>query len=272
MSETNSISYWTGPKIIIRLTYALKKIRQPKDFVGYHIHPANELILVKTGILRLRNQNRQWVLGSNTFFAVPSSTRHEIIYLEKNTQFINIMFRGSLFDPLILTPLALEKKEWDIAESLVKNSIPPIEPVHCELAVAQLITLLCMLTLRNNAVPNIPIRIPINRKLYKSKIVLDAIEYMEEHSTSPLTLTMVAKHVGISSSHLRHMLLQETGYGFSAHLLQHRVEKVKKMISESDANIKNIANECGFNSIAFFYKVFKRYTGMTPLEYAKSLH
>ena len=124
------------------------------------------------------------------------------------------MFRGSLFDPLILTPLALEKKEWDIAESLVKNSIPPIEPVHCELAVAQLITLLCMLTLRNNAVPNIPIRIPINRKLYKSKIVLDAIEYMEEHSTSSLTLTMVAKHVESFPASAAHAVTGDGSWSF----------------------------------------------------------
>ncbi len=272
MSKTDSISYWTSPKIIVRLTYALDRIRQPKDFVDFHIHPANELVLIKSGKLHLRIQDRQWILGANTFFALPNSTRHQLLFLEKNTHFINIIFRGTLFDPLILTPLPLTKKEWEIADSLVKNSVPPIELVRCELAAAQLTTLLCMLTLQNNSLAGVPFRIPINRKHYTSKIVQDAIDYIAEHGTSPLSLTMLAKHVGISSSYLRHMLLKETGYGFSSHLLLHRIEMVKQMISKTDANMKNIAHECGFNSMAFFYKAFKRYTGMTPLEYAKSLH
>jgi len=271
MPETLSVSYWTAPKMIIRLTYALNKIRQPEDFVGYHIHPAHELLLVKSGSLVLRHQDREWLLGPKMFFAVPCSKRHSIVYQEKDTCFINIMFRGNLFEQLILQPAPLQQDELDMAELVVASAYPPIEPVRAELAVARLAALLCMLTLRINAETPAPVRIPVNRKLYKSKIVLEAVEYIEEHCRFPLTLGTLAKHVGISASYLRHMLLQETGCGFSAQLLQHRVEKAKKMIVESDANIKNIANECGFNSIAFFYKAFKRYTGMTPLEYAKSL-
>ena len=182
MSKTDSISYWTSPKIIVRLTYALDRIRQPKDFVDFHIHPANELVLIKSGKLHLRIQDRQWILGANTFFALPNSTRHQLLFLEKNTHFINIIFRGTLFDPLILTPLPLTKKEWEIADSLVKNSVPPIELVRCELAAAQLTTLLCMLTLQNNSLAGVPFRIPINRKHYTSKIVQDAIDYKLDYA------------------------------------------------------------------------------------------
>lgn len=271
MSETSSISYWTGPKMIIRLGYALSKVRQPENSVEDHTHPAHELLLVKSGSLMIRHQDRQCLLGPNTFFAVPSSKRHSIVYQEKDTCFINIMFRGNLFEQLILNPIPLQRAELDMAELVVESAIPPLEPVRAELAVARLVSLLCMLALRINSEIPAAVRIPVNRKLYKSKIVLEAVEYIEEHSGAPLTLSMLAKYIGISASYLRHMLLQETGCGFSAHLLRHRVENAKKMIAKSDENIKNIANECGFNSIAFFYKAFKRYTGMTPLEYAKSL-
>ena len=101
---------------------------------------------------------------------------------------------------------------------------------------------------------------------------VSATDYIEAHCHAPLSLAMVAAHVGISASHLRHLLLQETGCGFSVHLEKCRLEKVKKLIAESDANIKSISSECGFRSTAFFYKTFKRYLGMTPLEYARSLN
>jgi AraC-like DNA-binding protein len=271
MSETSSISYWTAPKMIIRLVYASNKIRQPEDFVGYHSHPAHELLLVKSGSLLLRHKNQQWFLGENTFFAIPASKRHSIVYQEKNTRTINIMFRGNLFDQLIFNPTPLRQDELEMAELVVASAAPPFEVVRAELTVARLVSLLCMLTLRLDLETPMPVRVPVNRKLYKSKIVLEAVEYIEKHSCGPLALSTLAKHVGISPSYLRHLLLQETGCGFTAHLLQNRVEKAKQMIAGSDASVKNIASDCGFNSIAFFYKTFKRFTGMTPLEYAKSL-
>ena len=271
MTESKSISFWTGNKLIVRLVSAADKIRHPENIVNYHIHPSQELILVKSGSLLIRYQERQWQLRANDFFAIPSSRRHQIIYLERDTHVINIMFRGTLFQQLAWRTLSLRKTEWRIAESVVRNASPPLDPIRCELLVAQLIALLCTLALRVNMESPLPAQVPVNKKLYKSQIVGNATDYIEAHCQAPLSLAMVAAHVGISTSHLRHLLLQETGCGFSVHLEKCRLEKVKKLIAESDANIKSISSECGFRSTAFFYKTFKRYLGMTPLEYARSL-
>ena len=94
MTESKSISFWTGNKLIVRLVSAADKIRHPENIVNYHIHPSQELILVKSGSLLIRYQERQWQLRANDFFAIPSSRRHQIIYLERDTHVINIMFRN----------------------------------------------------------------------------------------------------------------------------------------------------------------------------------
>jgi AraC-like DNA-binding protein len=49
------------------------------------------------------------------------------------------------------------------------------------------------------------------------------------------------------------------------------IEMAKKLLVENDTSISQIANACGYNSLAYFSKCFKEATGMTPKEYVKSV-
>jgi len=48
-----------------------------------------------------------------------------------------------------------------------------------------------------------------------------------------------------------------------------RIESACERITISEKNITEIALECGFNDGSYFVKVFKRYKGMTPSQYAR---
>lgn len=270
MVQSASFSYWTGPKMIIRLANAVEKCRSPLDSTGKHVHPAHELILVKSGRIRVWVNDRKFELVPGNLLAISRSLRHEVRILEENTRFFNIMFRGKLFAELELNRIPLQPEEIHLADQLIKNAVPPFDLLRAELAVAWLSVFLSAVAYRVHMEKPVPEKIPANVRLHVSGLVLEVIEYMESHYQQPLTLSKTANHVGISASYLRHLLLKETGYGFSAHLQQIRIEQAKKLIVESPGNIKSIATECGFNSMAFFYKTFKRLAGTTPLEYGKS--
>ncbi len=53
-------------------------------------------------------------------------------------------------------------------------------------------------------------------------------------------------------------------------LNEYRVEDAKTLLAETDAPIKTIALESGFNSIASFNRIFKELTGNTPGSYRKN--
>ena len=52
---------------------------------------------------------------------------------------------------------------------------------------------------------------------------------------------------------------------------ERRVDDAKRLLVETDAAIKTIAEEVGFNSLPSFNRVFKDLTGYAPSIYRKSL-
>lgn len=52
---------------------------------------------------------------------------------------------------------------------------------------------------------------------------------------------------------------------------EHRIEDARRLLAETDAAIKTIAEDVGFNSLPSFNRVFKDVTGEAPSHYRKSL-
>lgn len=49
-----------------------------------------------------------------------------------------------------------------------------------------------------------------------------------------------------------------------------RIEKSKQMLLYGFADITNIAEKLGFDSVYSFSKIFKMYAGITPSDFAKN--
>ena len=47
----------------------------------------------------------------------------------------------------------------------------------------------------------------------------------------------------------------------------YRISMAKKMLRESVENVAEIGTAVGYDSPAYFSKIFKKQTGMTPVEY-----
>jgi tRNA pseudouridine55 synthase len=59
--------------------------------------------------------------------------------------------------------------------------------------------------------------------------------------------------------------------GCGAHLTALRIKEAKRLIREGKHSFSQIAENVGFESIHYFSTVFKKHTGMTPSDYARSL-
>ncbi|MGC4019788.1 MAG: response regulator [Muricomes sp.] len=100
-----------------------------------------------------------------------------------------------------------------------------------------------------------------------SASVKKTIAYVEENYASNITLEDVARHGEISKSYLSMLFKQETGINFVTYLNQYRIEKGKKLLTDTNLKIYEIAEEIGFGSPYYFSKVFKELTGMQCKEY-----
>jgi len=101
-------------------------------------------------------------------------------------------------------------------------------------------------------------------------LVKHALEYMESHYMEDISLELTARKLRLSPSYCSNMFKQVTGVGFSEYLIRIRIAKAKEMLLHTDEKICDIARKTGFHDAAYFNRVFKRETGLTPNTFRQS--
>ena len=81
-------------------------------------------------------------------------------------------------------------------------------------------------------------------------------------------VSAVARALGRSVSGLTHELRKRYNVTFSQLLARARVEHAEAvMLRTPEAGISEIAMAVGFDNISYFSTIFRKYAGMTPVEY-----
>jgi len=106
-------------------------------------------------------------------------------------------------------------------------------------------------------------------KLQKS-ITEEAVKYVEEnYSKENLSLKEISNHVHINPTYFSMIFKKEKGINFSDFLLEYRMKKAMEIIRNSDKKVYEVGEEVGYSNSQYFSVCFKKFTGMSPLEYRK---
>lgn len=104
-----------------------------------------------------------------------------------------------------------------------------------------------------------------------SEYVKKAIAILKRDYALPISQASVAEEIGISSGYLSTMFKSEIGTGFNEYLTELRISMATHMLEASETDLHIIALQCGFQDYSYFFKVFKKKTGVTPSEFMKRL-
>jgi len=110
--------------------------------------------------------------------------------------------------------------------------------------------------------------IEIKRPKY---LISKAITYLKSNYSKDLNLKKVADELYISTWYLSKLLKKETGSTFIDILNTIRIEEAKRLLLDPRYKIYKIAEEVGFTDIPYFSRLFKKITGMTPIEYRNKI-
>ena len=91
----------------------------------------------------------------------------------------------------------------------------------------------------------------------------------ENYHNDQLSLHETSKQIGVSSSHLSKVFSQETGQTMTEYLTATRIGKAKELLKTTRCKTFEIAFQVGYNDQHYFSNLFKKVTGMTPMEYRK---
>ena len=100
----------------------------------------------------------------------------------------------------------------------------------------------------------------------RSKMQL-AIRYIQEHYNENISVNDLAEQYNMSPNYFSSVFKKEMGSSPVSYITQLRMKKSMELLERSDLSVVDIARKVGYDEGQYFFRVFKKYTGMTPLNY-----
>lgn len=95
-------------------------------------------------------------------------------------------------------------------------------------------------------------------------------EYVEENLDKELTVALICRDLHTSKTALYRLFDRSVGCGVKQYLAVRRIERAKELLSEGELSVTEIAAAVGIANLHYFCRLFKKKTGVTPLEYRKN--
>lgn len=232
------------------------------DSQTYHITP-NSLVLIPSGTLH-RTLN------------VNANEGHERILLIVNEEWINPFLHNAGLPPL---SSYFHQPVIHFDEFKQKYVCQLFDNIYQEVATKQtnyevsiklkLSELLILISRCRNTTTDISA--PFVSQSSKHQKVNEATYYIKEHFCEPISLQQVAEHVFVSRGYLSNIFNEVTGMKLTEYVNLQRINYAKELLANSSESITTIANNCGFENITYFERIFRQVTGDTPLKYRQSL-
>ncbi len=101
-------------------------------------------------------------------------------------------------------------------------------------------------------------------------VILEMRAYIEEQFDNPdLSLKHLSDRFGLNGKNVSQLFKDAFGENFGEVLLRLRIDKAKRLLTETSMAQQDIAQKVGYSNSITFGRMFKRIVGVTPGEYRK---
>ena len=233
---------------------SLKKLKQPFEYGIFHAY----LSVKGEGALIVDGSENP--LSSGTFFFAFPEEKYSIEDISGLT-YLYISFGGKdAFSLLSDFGISKDVRIFEGFSHLVHFWMSSIRRVDKQNAVALTESVLLYTLSYINS----------DRKEKSGDRFNSVLEYIDANFTEPtLSIARVSDLFFYSEKYLSALFTRRTGERFTSYVSKKRIEKAKEYLTEDKLSVSDISYECGFSDPFYFSKVFKKYTGVTPSQFAK---
>lgn len=100
-----------------------------------------------------------------------------------------------------------------------------------------------------------------------SPIIQKLTTRIDADLTADLSLQTQADELGVNSSYLSSLFKKEVKTTYTDYVNKKRIEYARHLLITTNYQIQHIAQQCGILDLNYFSKVFKKYSGITPIKY-----
>lgn len=98
----------------------------------------------------------------------------------------------------------------------------------------------------------------------------DILSYLEQHYSENPSLMEIAATFNYSVSHICRVFKKSYNESIVNYVIKLKINEALKLIEQNEKSLNSICEILGFDDIAYFSRLFKKHTGMTPSAYRKT--
>ena len=96
-------------------------------------------------------------------------------------------------------------------------------------------------------------------------------QYLSDHLAEELTSEKICRALSLSRTGLYYLSRQTYGCGINEQITRLRVQRAMELLATTSLSNVEISRLTGFSDYNYFYRVFRRQTGLTPRRYRTSM-
>jgi AraC-like DNA-binding protein/CheY-like chemotaxis protein len=100
--------------------------------------------------------------------------------------------------------------------------------------------------------------------------LMPAVRYVAAHYHQRVAASSAAKACGLTRFEFSRRFRDAFGLTFREYLMRARIAEARRLLTEGRVSITGIAYSVGFNDGSHFARMFRRFTGLLPSEYAEA--
>ncbi|MBD3919809.1 AraC family transcriptional regulator [Paenibacillus sp. PR3] len=261
--------------------------KTPQFELPDHVHDWHELVYVHSGRGTFFIQHTVYEMKAGDLFVIPSNTIHRATPDSEEPVTSTAIFFSPTFikspafdeqwqpDQLFQSDNYLyELTETDQAqfEQSLRSMKLELEKQQEGFRTAVWLKLLAVLhhTCRSQAINRSKTLRSSSGPDWLDKILSYVEAEQSKDGGDKLTLSTLAKIANVSAAHFSRVFRQKTGMNVTDYLTTRRIIKAKQLLAATDDKVSWIATVCGFDSMTYFHRSFKKYVGMSPAKYRSS--
>jgi len=254
--------------------------------VIYHWHPEIEFVYIVSGDFKVIINQKTYSAGGGDFFLIGTEDFHAMNKSKGDAELYTVVFEPELLDFVLKNPFQRQCVElikngsldfchkltnadegYDEIKSqflrIVNSSNSYFSQAHQIIALYEI--LICLMQNKKmrhkKKSPFVSVR---------DENIKRVMTYIEENLRNKISLKELAGLFPMSEKYFCSFFKKQTNLTPFEYINRVRISKACDLLLLSDMNVTEISLECGYESLSYFIRQFKKITGVTPSEYKKS--
>ncbi|MDQ6420655.1 AraC family transcriptional regulator [Paenibacillus sp. LHD-117] len=280
--------HYQNPQLCLKVWTFVQSGKHNEESHSWHFHKEVEFLLVLRGEHHIITPSRTYrlepgavmVVGSNQLHRGYVGPEHESEYIVLHVdleayfdpatisfmgRFMELLYPLDGFNDLFASDLSVRSEAGGII-SRIHEEVMRAEAGY-ELAVSMHMKHLLLVLLRNDRDGVLSSLGPLD-----AGVLGPVIAYIDARLETRIDMREVSRIAGMSYVYFSKFFKEKLGISFTEYVNRKRIAKAKRLLAISDRQISDIAEAVGYENMAHFYGLFKRYSDCTPKQFKERLN